>query len=61
MGVKKREILIDYEPTSYQQLFRNTIRELPIFFKNYFISTFPIIQWIHRYNLTVSLLHVFFS
>ncbi|KAI7902744.1 sulfate transporter family-domain-containing protein [Cokeromyces recurvatus] len=47
----KEEIIIDYENVSYQHQTKEFFKHLPAYSKNYAISLFPIITWIHRYNL----------
>ncbi|KAI9267822.1 sulfate transporter family-domain-containing protein [Sporodiniella umbellata] len=45
------EIIIDYEPDSYQKQTQEFIKVLPHYIQDYFISLFPVVTWIHRYNL----------
>lgn len=45
-------IILDYEPISFFQLGLRTARRLPHYAKSYLSSFFPIVFWIHRYNLT---------
>ncbi|CAO3692550.1 hypothetical protein G6F70_004352 [Rhizopus microsporus] len=45
------EIIIDYEPESYKQQTQKFLKQLPHNTKEYAISLFPIMTWIHRYNL----------
>ncbi|CAO3663716.1 unnamed protein product [Rhizopus stolonifer] len=45
------EIIIDYEPDSYQKQTQDFMRQLPLYIQEYVISLFPVITWIHRYNL----------
>lgn len=45
-------IILDYEEISYFRLAARTCRRLPHYAKEYLSSFFPIIYWIHRYNLT---------
>lgn len=44
------EIIIDYEPESYKQQTQELLKQLPHNAKEYAISLFPIMTWIHRYN-----------
>lgn len=55
--MKDTAIVIDYTPVPFKIKAKAFLRQLPNFFKAYFASIFPILQWIHRYNLTVSTLH----
>lgn len=45
-------IVVDYEPISYIKLTKRFSRKLPTYIKSYLCSFFPIVTWIHRYNLT---------
>ena len=45
-------IVVDYEPISYVKLTKRFGRKLPNYIKTYLCSFFPIVTWIHRYNLT---------
>lgn len=45
-------IVVDYEPISYVKLTKRFGRKLPSYIKSYLCSFFPIVTWIHRYNLT---------
>ncbi|KAI8376374.1 sulfate transporter family-domain-containing protein [Radiomyces spectabilis] len=45
-------IVLDYEPVSYAKEFQHFGRKLPTYTKDYITNLFPIIYWIHRYNLT---------
>ncbi|GAA5795373.1 hypothetical protein HPULCUR_000729 [Helicostylum pulchrum] len=55
--MKEGSIVIDYQVVPTKQKIKNFFVQAPKFFKNYFANIFPILQWIHRYNLTtVSLL-----
>lgn len=45
-------IILDYEPISYFKLAARYARKFPKYAKNYLTSFFPIVFWIHRYNLT---------
>lgn len=47
-------IVIDYETVPTKQKIKHFFSQLPKFFRSYFASIFPIFQWIHRYNLSVS-------
>ncbi|KAI8646998.1 sulfate transporter family-domain-containing protein, partial [Parasitella parasitica] len=48
----KDTIVIDYAPVPFKIKAKELFRQLPGFFKSYFAGIFPIVQWIHRYNLT---------
>ncbi|EPB89551.1 hypothetical protein HMPREF1544_03635 [Mucor circinelloides 1006PhL] len=50
--MKDTAIVIDYTPVPFKIKAKAFLRQLPNFFKAYFASIFPILQWIHRYNLT---------
>lgn len=50
----KGSIVIDYIPVPFKIKTKKFFKLLPNFFKSYFSSIFPILRWIHRYNLTVS-------
>ena len=45
------DIIVDYEEISYKEQARQALNELPHQAAEYLISLFPIITWIHRYNL----------
>ncbi|KAI9265010.1 sulfate transporter family-domain-containing protein [Phascolomyces articulosus] len=45
-------IILDYEPISYLKIATCFFRKLPRHIKEYLCSFFPIVYWIHRYNLT---------
>lgn len=45
------EIIIDYEPDSYQKQTQDFMRQLPQYIQEYVVSLFPVVTWIHRYNL----------
>ncbi|KAI8367987.1 sulfate transporter family-domain-containing protein [Choanephora cucurbitarum] len=45
------DIVVDYEEISYKEQARQALNELPHQAAEYLISLFPIITWIHRYNL----------
>ncbi|KAI8140113.1 sulfate transporter family-domain-containing protein [Fennellomyces sp. T-0311] len=45
-------IILDYEPISYLKMLKRYARKLPRYTKDYLCSFFPIVYWIHRYNLT---------
>ena len=47
-------IVVDYEQVSYKQKAQDFGRKLPKKSVNYLASFFPILHWIHRYNLAVS-------
>ena len=47
-----KPIILDYEPISYVKIFQRYARKLPRYTKDYLCSFFPIVYWIHRYNLT---------
>jgi sodium-independent sulfate anion transporter 11 len=53
LSPNKEDIIIDYENESYKHQTRELIKHLPHWAKEYAISLFPIITWIHRYNLAV--------
>ncbi|KAI9033722.1 sulfate transporter family-domain-containing protein [Phycomyces nitens] len=44
-------IVIDYDEESYKSQIKTFAHKVPGYTKNYFVSMFPIITWIHRYNL----------
>ena len=50
----KDTVVVDYPPIPLHQQCRNHLRLLPHYIRSYFIATFPILHWIHRYNLSVS-------
>lgn len=52
--MKEGSIVIDYKEIPTKQKIKQFFTELPKFFRNYFASIFPILKWIHRYNLSVS-------
>ncbi|KAI9493598.1 sulfate transporter family-domain-containing protein [Zychaea mexicana] len=45
-------LILDYEPISYPKIAARFARKLPRYTKEYLCSFFPIVYWIHRYNLT---------
>ncbi|KAG0738826.1 hypothetical protein G6F29_009752 [Rhizopus arrhizus] len=45
------EIIIDYEPESYRKQTQEFFHQLPHYIQEYILSLFPVINWIHRYNL----------
>ncbi|KAL0086389.1 sulfate transporter family-domain-containing protein [Phycomyces blakesleeanus] len=45
-------ILLEYEPLSHRQEATKIVRKIPNATKTYVAGLFPIVQWIHRYNLT---------
>ncbi|KAI9021652.1 sulfate transporter family-domain-containing protein [Phycomyces nitens] len=45
-------ILLEYEPLSHTQEATKIVRKIPNATKTYIAGLFPIVQWIHRYNLT---------
>ncbi|KAI7851972.1 sulfate transporter family-domain-containing protein [Circinella umbellata] len=45
-------IILDYEPISHFKVATRFFRKLPRYTKEYLCSFFPIVYWIHRYNLT---------
>ena len=45
-------IILDYEPISHFKSATRFFRKLPRYTKEYLCSFFPIVYWIHRYNLT---------
>ncbi|KAG2215432.1 hypothetical protein INT46_001395 [Mucor plumbeus] len=47
-------VLINYAPLTFKQKFRKNLYHFPKQFKTFVVGLFPIIQWIHRYNLSVS-------
>ncbi|KAI9492894.1 sulfate transporter family-domain-containing protein [Zychaea mexicana] len=50
--MKQPTVVIDYPPTSLRQQCRYHLRQLPHYIRTYILATFPIIQWIYRYNLS---------
>lgn len=48
-------VLIDYTPLANKQIIKDELYNLPKNLKQYILSLFPILQWIHRYNFSVSL------
>ncbi|KAI8993576.1 sulfate transporter family-domain-containing protein [Pilobolus umbonatus] len=49
--MKTSPFIIDYEQSSKSSQLKATIKNVPAYLKRYLISTLPIVQWIHRYNL----------
>lgn len=47
-------VFIDYAPLTYKQKIQHGLYTFPKKFKQYTLSLFPILQWIHRYSLSVS-------
>lgn len=47
------EIIIDYDDVDYKQETKDFMRNLPRYTKDYIVGLFPILHWIHRYNLVV--------
>ncbi|KAI9303755.1 sulfate transporter family-domain-containing protein [Cunninghamella echinulata] len=47
-----KQIVVDYEYDDYQKKSKRAIKDLPKSSRQYIISLFPIITWIHRYNFT---------
>lgn len=47
------EIIIDYQDVDYRQETKDFMRNLPHYIKDYIVGLFPILHWIHRYNLVV--------
>ncbi|KAI7872151.1 sulfate transporter family-domain-containing protein [Spinellus fusiger] len=45
------DIIIDYQEESYKNKTKDFIHHFPGYTKDYFVSLFPIITWIHRYNV----------
>lgn len=43
-------IVIDYEEVNYRKEAKNFIFNIPKNLKEYFVSLFPFLKWIHRYN-----------
>jgi hypothetical protein len=54
MATANNSIVIDYEERDYREQARKHVHNLPVYTKEYFRDLFPIFQWIHKYNLTVS-------
>lgn len=52
------EIIIDYDDVDYKQETKDFMRNLPRYTKDYIVGLFPILHWIHRYNLVVKYLNV---
>ncbi|KAI8148453.1 sulfate transporter family-domain-containing protein [Fennellomyces sp. T-0311] len=50
--MKKDTIVVDYPPVPLRQQCHFFLRQLPHYIRSYFAATFPIIHWIHRYNLS---------
>ncbi|KAI9245331.1 sulfate transporter family-domain-containing protein, partial [Phascolomyces articulosus] len=48
----KDTIVVDYPPIPLRQQCRHYLRQFPQYIRSYFATTFPIIHWIHRYNLS---------
>ncbi|KAI9314590.1 sulfate transporter family-domain-containing protein [Dichotomocladium elegans] len=47
-----QHIILDYEPIDYFALVKRFACKFPQYLKTYLFSFFPIVTWIHRYNLT---------
>ncbi|KAI8369704.1 sulfate transporter family-domain-containing protein [Blakeslea trispora] len=45
------DIVVDYEETSYREQAKEFLNELPHHAAEYIVSLFPIMSWIHRYNV----------
>ncbi|KAI7890402.1 sulfate transporter family-domain-containing protein, partial [Mucor mucedo] len=50
--VTSNPVYIDYIPLTHQQKIQNELYTFPKKLKGYVLSLFPILQWIHRYNLS---------
>ncbi|KAI7850895.1 sulfate transporter family-domain-containing protein, partial [Circinella umbellata] len=48
----KETVVVDYPPIPLRQQCRYHLRLFPHYIRHYCITLFPIIQWIHRYNLS---------
>jgi hypothetical protein len=48
------QVFIDYTPTTYKQKLQKVLHKTPKQCQSYVLRLFPIIHWIHRYNLSVS-------
>lgn len=55
------EIIIDYQDVDYKQETKDFMRNLPHYIKDYIVGLFPIVHWIHRYNLVVKYPNVIIS
>lgn len=55
----KDTIVVDYEPVPLQAQIMRYTRLIPKYLRSYITSTFPIFQWIHCYNLSVSPVFLF--
>jgi hypothetical protein len=54
MITSSNPVLIDYTPLTRKRKIQDKIYSFPKNFKQYIFSLFPILQWIHRYNFSVS-------
>lgn len=53
-----KSIVIDYDKINYKEELNEHIHNIPKYAREYVHDLFPIAQWIHKYNLTVSM-HLF--
>jgi hypothetical protein len=49
-----KSIVIDYDQVNYKEEIRQHVHNLPRYAREYVHDLFPIFQWIHKYNITVS-------
>lgn len=50
-----RSVVIDYDKINYKEELNEHIHNIPRYTREYVHDLFPIAQWIHKYNLTVSM------